>query len=759
MQRKLLATVFFLGLISLMYELLQVRMFAFFLAASVDFIAIPIALMGLTLGSMYRHYAYPGDDETLIRVGSQALLPTMAVSLVGFFVVANGLFPDIHVRIASPGREAISVLVYSTLFLPPYLLVGALLTSVFAAFPERIGRLYFFDLAGASLGCVLGPLVLTFLGLRPALIVLLGLSAGLGALHSTVANRRWAIGGLGVLMVTTALGVTLTERPDPRVLASTFLSPKKFDQVDELDARWNEVARTALLRGEGRATQLAIVQDNGVSNVKVRGYGRPHDPDVDYTKVGNHGLPWLLDDAPTSFLVMFAGIGRDMVVLDRLGGGQASIVGVEINPTIAAWIDNPRLEAFRLREFVDRPEITYVNAEGRDFLNRDDRTYDFIFVANNGATYATRTGHARKFLDTREALDAYRARLAPHGAMLFVAQTLEEKLPVLREWALDQGSTSPEQTLFAFGPPRHPEIQSVLFKPSGFSQAEIVRLEKAVAGRTLDRLLYAPGQAIHEPIAAMIEGRSEGNVVSDDQPFLRGIPWGSFSLVPDPERQRDPWYVSGWVKLFTLLVFGGVAAVVGAIAIGSGTAARRVPAAWVIYLTASGVGYMCIQIGLIAKTELIVGNPLYAIAVNLAGFLVANALGANLVDRAPPWATPVTLVTFVIVGVAWGLGTVELFNATLLSWPLVLKIGAVLVAIAPVGLAVGMFYPYCVGTLSRTGQAGAVGMTYALATLSSVLGSSLAMTLIIDLGFSRVIGLGCVAYLGAGLLAWIAVRR
>ena len=53
--------------------------------------------------------------------------------------------------------------------------------------------------------------------------------------------------------------------------------------------------------------------------------------------------------------------------------------------------------------------------EGRAFLERADEKYDLIYVANNGAVHASRTGHTRKFLDTYEAMSAYIDQLSPDG--------------------------------------------------------------------------------------------------------------------------------------------------------------------------------------------------------------------------------------------------------------------------------------------------------------------------------------------------------
>jgi hypothetical protein len=47
---------FLAGLASLGLEVLLVRVLAFLLSSGMDFLAIPLALLGLAIGSVYAHY-------------------------------------------------------------------------------------------------------------------------------------------------------------------------------------------------------------------------------------------------------------------------------------------------------------------------------------------------------------------------------------------------------------------------------------------------------------------------------------------------------------------------------------------------------------------------------------------------------------------------------------------------------------------------------------------------------------------------------
>ncbi|MFT4626149.1 MAG: 16S rRNA G966 N2-methylase RsmD, partial [Myxococcota bacterium] len=424
-ERRAMAVVFLVGVVSLAYELVQVRMLAFFLGNSMDFLAIPIALLGLAMGSMYRHFAYRGPSDRLVQTLSAALLPTLALVLVAFFVVSNVFFDQIHVSLANPSTDALRLVVYATLFLPPYAIFGALFATLFSEWSHRIGRLYFFDLAGAALGCVLAPMLLTFTDLSTTLVVVL---LGALALLWVGGPRTPAVRGAGVVGTVliaglAAGGLVFHEQPDPMSLARTVARGAK--KVEVVDVEWNEIARTALLRarhGKGQGTSLSIVQDNGLSNVTVLPYRPDRLREKVYEAEWQRRFAWALGLEPKSVLVIFAGAGRDMIAFDALSGGTADVVGVELNPTVVNWAHHPKLEQYRLGEFVDKPNIDLVNAEGRDFLNRDDRTYDLIYVANNGAVHTSRTGHTRKFLDTYEAMGAYLDHLADGGLLIFMNQ-------------------------------------------------------------------------------------------------------------------------------------------------------------------------------------------------------------------------------------------------------------------------------------------------------------------------------------------------
>ncbi|HVT08328.1 MAG TPA: hypothetical protein VHO67_12795 [Polyangia bacterium] len=752
--------IFLVGLVCLMVELLHARMLAFFLGSISNFLAIPVSLLGLALGSLLVDRGRKADPRRPIAILQALVLPVLAAAFIGFFAVANAFFPVIHVSRENPYGDATRLLVYSAIFLPSYAIFGALLALYFQRGAARIGRVYFFDLAGAAAGCLLAPLVLTWAGLPPAIMTVL-FAALLLVAATPLARRRLAAGaavaGYGVVAILAARGSVFREHPDAVSLSRYVLSDHARDGVQEMRVRWNDLARTSLMRASDGA--WGIVQDDGVSNVKVAGWDPAVKPADLLPYSLHHALPFLMGHQPQSILVLFAGVGRDMIELDGLARGQADITGVELNPGVADLVRDPLLAAMNLQAFFARANVHLVVREGRDFLSNDRGRYDLVFVATNGSTNDPRTGHTRKFLDTDEAMAALLDHLSPgpDAMLVFMNQPVLHKAQSLRRLFDQRGLGEFGKAVFAFGSPASRGQDSLVVKPSGLTPEEIAVIGRKLASWPHARtVLYAPTGAGVPLFADVVLGRASRPLVTDDRPFIEEVTWRDFQLWPAKTRFIDQLYASSWIKVFTVLLFGvislGVVASLGLRRAGE----RRLPWRWVLYFYGAGLSYMCVEIGLIAKAELFLGSPLYALAVILALFLASNGAGAYVQDRVRVFRGAATLVVPTVMAIGWGVLAVHLCNAHLLSLPLPLKILCVAVCVVPAGTFLGMFYPFGVARVVDAGHRAAVPATYTLATVSSVWGASWAMTAVTNLGFSVVVLLGAAGYALVGALAFVA---
>lgn len=752
-------SIFLVGLLCLMLELIQVRMLSFFLGSISNFLAIPIALLGLAIGSLLRHFFFKGDSRKLISLLSVLVFPAMVVVFFVFFSVANGFFDNIHIHLQNPWRDAGKLLIYGAIFLPPYMLFGALLASYFTEGADEIGRLYFFDLAGAAVGCFITPLLFTHTDLPPVIATLLFISLLL-TLNTSVAHKKYISAFCIVVFVfVEALvfsGVAFKEHPDPVTLSRTLFKGMNSRGVEEVYFRWNDIARTSLLRGDtkdktSRRDKFTIVQDDGVSNVGMRYYDASQTREDILSEGYWQSIPFEMNLEPKNILVMFAGAGSDMVLIDRAASGKARITGVEINPAVVGMTTNPIAYRMNMHTFVRKPNINLVVREGRDFLNHDSEKYDYIFVASNGAVDANRIGHTRKYLDTYEATLSYMNRLTDDGIIIFSRQPNEMRVASLRKIASERGVKNFEKKIFMYGSERHTDWDSSVFKPSGLTKEDVASIERLLSRRKkVPRTLYSPYGRQVDRIKKIIQGSPEdleAIILTDDEPFLRKIDYRNFTFFPSKEQLQDRVYASDWVKIFTVLLFAFISFLVILAVRFLGKRQARLPAPWLMYFLVSGIAYMCIEIGLMAKMELFLGSPLYAVAVILAIFLIANGVGAYLQDKYGTMRGPKTLVFFTTISVLWALLLATFCNTYLLSVFFPLKLVMVAITVFPAGTVLGMYYPFGVSRLVGDGYRESVPATYAIATLSSVAGSSFAMTVIVNVGFSTIVMAGLVGYI------------
>jgi len=344
-----------------------------------------------------------------------------------------------------------------------------------------------------------------------------------------------------------------------------------------------------------------------------------------------------------------------------------------------------------------------------------------------------------------------------------VNQPVIHKAESLRLLFAERGLGDFRNAVFAFGSPETRGQDSMVVKPGGLTRDEIAAIEGKVASWPHPRkVLYSPPGVGEPRFVDAVLGRTRGPLVTDDRPFVHEVSWRDFELLPAPARFHDQLYAASWIKIVTVLLFGIVSvAVIAVINLGSGRRRgrpRRVPWPWVLYFFVAGLSYMCVEIGLIGKTELFLGRPLYTVAVILALFLASNGVGAYLQDRLRIFRGPMTLVPAAVAAIAWGVLATHLCNARLLSLPLPLKVLCVALSVVPAGTFLGMFYPLGVERLVEAGRRAAVPATYAIATLSSVWGASWAMTAITNLGFSAVILIGAAGYALTAALYLIARR-
>jgi len=143
--------IFFVALATLMYEILLTRIFSVTMLYHFAFVALSLAMFGLTAGALIVYLA-PGVFP------AERLRDRLALAAVAFPIA---MVLSFMTELSIPFRVGSSVVaIYAIAFTyvviaVPFVISGIAICLVLTGFPSRVSRLYAADLAGAALGCVI----------------------------------------------------------------------------------------------------------------------------------------------------------------------------------------------------------------------------------------------------------------------------------------------------------------------------------------------------------------------------------------------------------------------------------------------------------------------------------------------------------------------------------------------------------------------------------------------------------------------------
>ena len=390
--------IFLVTLSGLMFEIGLTRIFSATIWYHYAFVAISVALLGWGLGGFALHLLRGRMALSRERAALITLLYGVSMPLALWLIVRVPFHPD-------------RLVFYFAISLLPFLLAGAALSMLFAVEREHAARLYFADLAGASLGALAVTFLLSWLGRRECRAGGLARAArgGRGALARACA--RAAV--LGVLVLA-ALARQRAHRPlqDPLRADQGPLPPHGGDPGGADRAHRLE----RVLADRRRDGIPAPVPGAPLHRLRRLDQHPAWDGDVASLAPKRdwyRALPFQVAPEHAKTLVIGPGGGSDVLV--ALGAGSEKVTAVEMNPLMLRFVRHFGAEAGNI---YDHPRIETVLSEGRTFIRRSDRRFDVIlmgFVDSWAAVASGGLSLSENHLYTVEAFRAYLDHLSDDG--------------------------------------------------------------------------------------------------------------------------------------------------------------------------------------------------------------------------------------------------------------------------------------------------------------------------------------------------------
>ncbi|HEX2714507.1 MAG TPA: hypothetical protein VHM88_20120, partial [Candidatus Acidoferrales bacterium] len=174
------------------------------------------------------------------------------------------------------------------------------------------------------------------------------------------------------------------------------------------------------------------------------------------------------------------------------------------------------------------------------------------------------------------------------------------------------------------------------------------------------------------------------------------------------------------------------------------------------YFLALGVGYLFIEMALIQRLVFFLGNPIYAVAVVLAGLLLVSGLGSGWAARRLRKGSSAMQLAYLaalaaaVTAAVYALG-LRAALMPLIGWPLAARIAVALAVMLPLA-TMGMPFPLALRHLGRT-HGELLPWAWAINGCASVVASSLATLLALRAGLVAVLVAAAGCYLVAGVVA------
>jgi hypothetical protein len=767
----------------LMIELALTRIFSVVMYYHFAFLAISIALFGLSASGVVAYVI----RRVLSRFETGTLLSAASLLYAACTIVS--LFVLVRLRVGltySPSNLALMLTIY-LLAAVPFFTGGFVITLAVSRLAARIHAVYAADLIGAASGCIILIPLLDRVGAPGVVLAAAAMAIAAATLFAADHTRSQTAVAGGLLLaiplagqVTGIAGFDVVDTKGHKGDRVLFAKWNSFSRIGVYERTHGDWSLSQTYKGPLPDTRYMDI-DSAASTPILR--VDPQLSNVQYLRYELTALAYHLAALQPGFkaLVIGPGGGRDLV--SALVFGAAHVDGVEINPIIADDVMRGRFHGFSGGIYT-HPRISIAIDDGRSFVRRSTDRYDVIQASLVDTWAATAAGAytlTENTLYTVEAFNDYLDHLTDRGLLTITRWVFDG----LRLVSLAHAATAAHGWPLAdrIAIVRHQRVATFVLKKTPFGAAEIARLREVVRQLGFE-MLYAPGG----DLTTVEDEQVDGTMTGDYARLVRA---------PDPERfyaafhadirptsddrpfyfhttkLRDQFSVAfGKTMLFgnglsALLTLLGISAslvvlfVVGPLAIAGREATRRAGwVAWLAYFGALGAGFMLIEVAILQRFVLLLGHPVYSLTVTLFSLLLGTGLGAAASRRIGMESLPrtgaVALAVVAAISIAVVIGV-----APLVDWAIpfsrLARMGVAAAVLIPIGMALGIPMPAGVRLLSVRAP-DMVPWAWGMNGAFSVLGATLAIFIAMNWGFRATLVAASTTYL-FGLAAFLAAER
>jgi len=766
--------IFLTSFSTLLWQILITRIFSASMFYHFVFMSISLAMLGFACSGICV-YIFPSFFN---REKSYSQLSLSASLFSATMIAAIFIYVNIAFIPAQSLKSFYNLLIIFLAVFVPYFFSGLIVTLIFKHHAKNITRIYSYDLIGAGIGC-LAVVGLLFLYDGISLVFLTAFIASLAALVFTTRTTSRSTKLLACTMAFIACTAFIGNAHVYRFIKIKYINGTPETNI--IFEEWNPINRVTVIPDEIKGHKALNIRYDSAANAHMHAFDGTIES-VDYLK---QNLPSFYFQLRQGAAVLVIGTGGGQDVLNAYANGNRNITAIEINPTIA------RLNLEVYKDFngnlFGQEGIRLIVDDGRNFIRTSPDQFDIILLSNADSGVASSSGaftFVENSLYTAEAFRDYLQHLRDDGVLWINRWRFNgdlETLKILSSCLMtleNLNIQNPERNIVIIA---EKSLQGwsqalCLFKKTPFTEKEIQDIDDLRKKQDLI-WLHNPRERLNTVFADLLYASNRNDFIAsypmriqpdtDNCPFFFNFlkPAHYFGKLPKKETQFT-YPVFMFKSLFLIIVSMVIITIFFPLMFFRKKISPNIHPAgfrwgYILYFSCLGFGFMLVEIPLIQKFILFLGQPLYAIAVILSSLLIFSGIGSLLAGKFEDRVIQNRLrliLTILCILLAACIYSLPFIFDQFLGTPGLFKIIVTLCTIAPLGMCMGMALPIGIKLVEKDGPS-IIPWVWAVNGACSVLGSVVAWGISLNFGFNATLWAAIGAYCAAGVIICFRTQK
>lgn len=780
-------TVFFTACTLLCYEVSLLRIYAILQWQNFFSIIISLAMLGFGISGSFLFIAKKRVEKASSKWILLCLILYPTLLFLGFIISSKLPFNPFLVGYES--IELLYLLVSFICILIPFIF-GA---SVFGILIQKynIHRLYAVNLIGSGAGALVIVLIQFLIHPFHSLTLITGVALLIAIIYSSFFRKLVFIGILlfcllFFVFVFISFDFFNLKRVSDFKPVSQALSTKNAQLLYEKYSPYGliQVVEAEGLRSFPGLSIICPVEVPKQKRIYFDGSGSssviPYNKDLnsyDFLKYMTSALPYSISDISS---VLIPGSGGGVSIARALSFNCKDIDALEINPIIVSLMKN---EIAEFSGYIySHPNVDVIESDIRSYINNTSKKYSLIELSFSDSYTSASSGINalnESYIYTIESFSNMYERLTPNGLISISRWTVDPPRDNIKLLATaikslrELGISYPGDNLIAI---RSLQTFTLLISKKAISQQQIIKA-KEFSNRNLFDLVYYPGIKDDEAnryiqLASPYYYNATNKLLSKNyDDFIK-----SHTFNIKPATDNNPYFYNffklktlehvrkygikwipitdwGYLLVLFLLIFVLVISILGILLPIKLSTKEPANGKVILYFSFLGLSYFFIEIVLIQRSILYVGNPIYSASTIISGLLIFSGIGSYVSGKLSKTKNLIFFSTILIVlSLILHLFLYNFITNITSQFYTAGKIFLMLIIILPLGFFMGIPFPRGLEII-KIKHTKILPWAWGINGFFSVISILTTSIISIIFGFNAVLILASIIYLSAGLLS------